>query len=250
MQSHDERPVLRTDGPSGTQRDANYVIVVGGGRVGFYLAKELLEQGYEVLVIEKDEQGPRAAYVAEQLGSAVIQGDGCEASVLRDAGCERAAMLIAVTGDDEDNLVACQVAKRKWGVPKTIARLNDPRNAFLFKSLGIDVTVSATEAILDKIEMELPLHRLHRLLHLKKSDLEMVEIELPERGGVVGQMLRDVRLPHDSRIILLVDSEGTPRLPGPDSVLRPGDEVFALIHGDAEEALRLALTGEAVGSRL
>jgi trk system potassium uptake protein TrkA len=232
-----------------TKRDANYVIVVGGGRVGFYLARELLEQGFEVLVIEKDETGPRAAFVAEQLGSAVIRGDGCEASVLREAGSERAAMLIAVTGDDEDNLVSCQVAKGKWGVPKTIARLNDPRNEFLFKSLGIDVTVSATAAILDKIEMELPLNRLNRLLTLRKGDLEMVEIQLPERSPVVGQMLKDIRLPYDSRIVLLVDTEGTPRLPSADSVLRGGDEVFALIHGDAEEALRAALTGQTVGSR-
>jgi trk system potassium uptake protein TrkA len=237
----------QTPSETPTVRDPNYVIVVGGGRVGFYLARELLEQGFEVLVIEKDESGPRAAFVAEQLGSAVIRGDGCEASVLREAGCERAAMLIAVTGDDEDNLVSCQVAKGKWGVPKTIARLNDPRNEYLFKSLGIDVTVSATAAILDKIEMELPLNRLNRLLTLKQSDLEMVEIQLPDRAPVVGQMLKDVRLPYDSRIVLLVDTEGNPRLPSAESVLRAGDEVFALIHGDAEESLRSALTGQTVG---
>jgi trk system potassium uptake protein len=225
-------------------RDATYVIVVGGGRVGFHLAKELLDQGYEVLVIESDEMGPRASYIAEQLGSTVLRGDGCEARVLAEAGCGRAAMLIAVTGDDEDNLVACQVAKGKFGVPKTIARLNDPRNATLFHSLGIDVTVSATAAILDKIEMELPLHRLHRLLHLRQSDLEMVEVTLPDRSPVAGKRLKEILLPQDSRIILLVDTEGTPRLPTAESVLRGGDEVIALIHGDAEEALRTVLTGQ------
>ena len=234
----------RTDGTTARERDTNYVIVVGGGRVGFYLAKELIDQGYEVLVIEKDEGGPRAAYIADQLGSAVIQGDGCEASVLEEAGCARAQMLIAVTGDDEDNLVACQVAKGRFAVPQTIARLNDPRNQFLFKSLGIDVTVSATTAILDKIEMELPLHRLHRLLHLRKSDLEMVEIELPDRAPVAGKRLRDVLLPQGSLIVLLVDTEGIPRLPTPESILRGGDEIIAITRGDTEDALRAVLTGQ------
>jgi trk system potassium uptake protein TrkA len=225
-------------------RDENYTIVVGGGRVGFYLARELMDIGYEVLVIENDEFGPRAAYIADQLGSAVIRGDGCEAAVLQEAGCGRAGMLVAVTGDDEDNLVACQVAKGKFGVPKTIARLNDPRNEELFTALGIDVTVSATAAILDKIEMELPVHRLHRLLHLKKSDLDLVEIQLPDRAPVVGQALKDVLLPEGSLIILLVDTEGTPRLPRPESVLRSGDEVIAITRGNTENALRKVLTGE------
>jgi trk system potassium uptake protein len=226
------------------KRDDNYVIVVGAGRVGFYLAKELIELGYEVLVIENDEQGPRARYVAEQLGSAVIQGDGCEARVLEDAGSVRAGMFIAVTGDDEDNLVACQVAKRKFGVPLTIARLNDPRNEKLFKELGIDFTVSATTAILDKIEMQLPVHRLHRLLHLQKSELEMVEISLPDKSPVVGQQLKEVLLPQGSLIILVVDREGTPRLPTAEMVLHGGDEVIAITREDTEGMLRTVLTGE------
>lgn len=225
-------------------RDSNYVIIVGGGRVGFYLAKELIDLGYEVLVIEKDEGGPRAEYIASQLGSAVIRGDGCEASVQEEAGMGRAARLIAVTGDDEDNLVACQVAKGRFGVPQTIARLNDPRNQDLFQSLGIDVTVSATAAILDKIEMELPVHRLHRLLHLKRSDLDLVEIQLPDQGPPIGMRLKDVLLPQGSLIILLVDTDGTPRLPGPEFVLRGGDEVIAITRNDTEDALRRVLTGE------
>lgn len=225
------------------ERSNAYVIIVGGGRVGFYLAKELIEQGYEVLVIENDEGGPRAEYIQSQLGSTVVKGDGCEASVLYEAGCARAAMLIAVTGDDEDNLVSCQVAKGRFGVPKTIARLNDPRNEELFTALGIDVTVSATAAILDKIEMELPLHRLHRLLHLKKSDLDLVEIQLPPKSPAVGVAVKDVLLPQGSLIILLVDTEGTPRLASGESVLRVGDEVIAITRGDTEDALRAVLTG-------
>jgi len=236
--------LTQTDVRATAERDTNYVIVVGGGRVGFYLAKELIELGYEVLVIEKDEFGPRASYIADQLGSAVIRGDGCEAAVQEEAGTARAAMLIAVTGDDEDNLVACQVAKGRFGVPMTIARLNDPRNEKLFRALGIDVTVSATTAILDKIEMELPLHRLHRLLHLKKSDLDLVEIQLPDRSPAIGRPLKEILLPQGSLIILLVDTEGTPRLPTSESVLRGGDEVIAITRGDTEDALRTVLTGQ------
>lgn len=229
---------------AGTGRDPLYVIVVGGGKVGFYLAKELIDLGYEVLVIEKDEGGPRAEYIASQLAGAVIKGDGCEASVLAEAGTGRASLFLAVTGDDEDNLVACQVAKGKFGVPQTIARLNDPRNQALFKSLGIDVTVSATTAILDRIEMELPVHRLHRLLHLKHSDLDMVEITLPPRAPVSGKKLKDVLLPQGSLVVLLVDTEGTPRLPTPESVLHGGDEVIAITRNGSEDALRSVLTGQ------
>jgi trk system potassium uptake protein TrkA len=237
----------QADARPAPRRDDNYVIVVGGGRVGFYLAKELIELGYEVLVIENDEGGPRAKYIADQLGSAVIRGDGCEASVLDDAGTARAGMFIAVTGDDEDNLVACQVAKRKFGVPLTIARLNDPRNEKLFTDLGIDVTVSATTAILDKIDLQLPVHRLHRLLHLQKSDLDLVEISLPERAPVVGKPLKEVLLPQGSLIILVVDAEGTPRLPTSDTILHGGDEIIAMARVETEDTLRTVLTGQRDG---
>jgi trk system potassium uptake protein len=230
--------------PAGGVTRDEYVIIVGGGSVGFHLAKEMIGLGYEVLVIEKDEGGPRAAWVRDQLGSTVIQGDGCEASVLEDAGTNRAAMFIAVTGDDEDNLVACQVAKAKFGVPLTIARLNDPRNETLFEKLGIDVTISATKAILDKIEMQLPVNRLHSLLKIRKTDLDLVEITLPTKGGAVGQSLKDVRLPMGSNIVLLVDTEGTPRLPTMESVLRPGDDVIAITRIEMEDALRTVLTGQ------
>src|SRR5581483_5904823 len=164
-----------------------YIIVVGGGKVGFYLAKELLEEGHEVLVIEKDEHGPRSAVIAEELGDVVITGDGCEAAVLEAAGTARADMLIAVTGDDEDNLVACQVAKNRFRVPRTMARINNPKNELIFRKLGIDVTVSATAAILNQIEQELPTHRLVPLMHLRgKSGLEMVEVKIPSNAAIVG----------------------------------------------------------------
>src|SRR5918911_2130884 len=130
-----------------------YVIVVGGGKVGYYLTKHLLERGYEVTLIEKDPK--RAETLTSQLGEVVMVGDGDEMAFLATTGMERAEVMVAVTGDDEDNLVACQLAKRKFNVPKTVARVNNPANVHIFKTLGVDVALSATEVLLDLIEREL-----------------------------------------------------------------------------------------------
>jgi trk system potassium uptake protein TrkA len=130
-----------------------YVIVVGGGKVGYYLSKHLIERGYEVTLIEKDPK--RADTLTSQLGEVVMVGDGDEMSFLATTGMERADVVVAVTGDDEDNLVACQLAKRKFNVPKTVARVNNPANVRIFKTLGVDRALSATEVLLDLIEREL-----------------------------------------------------------------------------------------------
>jgi trk system potassium uptake protein TrkA len=127
-----------------------YVIVVGGGKVGYYLARDLLERGEEVLLIEKD--GIRADWLSSQLGSIVLKGDGDEMAFLGTTGMERADVVMAVTGDDEDNLIALQLAKTRFHVKKTIARVNNPANVRIFKILGVDEAISATELLLDAIE--------------------------------------------------------------------------------------------------
>ncbi len=132
-----------------------YVIVIGGGKVGYYLSKHLLERQYEVTLIEKDPRRAEALIGAGQLGEIVMVGDGDEMAFLATTGMERADVVVAVTGDDEDNLVACQLAKRKFKVPKTVARVNNPANVHIFKTLGVDVALSATEVLLDLIEKEL-----------------------------------------------------------------------------------------------
>ena len=131
-----------------------YIIVIGGGKIGYTLVKTLVADGHEVLVLEK--QQIRCHRVAGDLGNIVFHGDGCEAATLEEVGAGRADMVIAVTGEDEDNLVACQVSKHKFHVPQTIALINDPRNEDIFKKLGVDVTVSTTNIILSHIEHELP----------------------------------------------------------------------------------------------
>ncbi|MGD0205599.1 MAG: TrkA family potassium uptake protein, partial [Dehalococcoidia bacterium] len=151
-----------------------YIIIVGGGKVGYYLAKQLVEDGHEVLVIEKD--AAKCQQIADELGDIAVRGDGCEGTTLDAAGTGRADLFIAVTGDDEDNLVACQVAKNKFDVRRTVARINNPKNEIIFKKLGIDTTVSSTALLLANIEQELPSHPLIPLLTLKGSGLEIVEV--------------------------------------------------------------------------
>jgi trk system potassium uptake protein TrkA len=220
---------------------AVYIIVVGGGPIGYYLSKTLLDDGHEVLLLEKD--GKRREAIAEELGtSIVIRGDGCEATTLEEVGTGRADMLIAVTGDDEDNLVACQVAKHKFNVPRTIAKIKNPRNETLFNKLGIDVTVSSTGLILAHIEHELPFHPLIPLLKLKGGELEMVEIRIPADSIAVGKEPRELMLPKKSSITLIISEERGPQIPSWGTVLKAGDSVIAVTPPETEEALRLMLT--------
>jgi trk system potassium uptake protein TrkA len=217
-----------------------YMIVVGGGKVGFYLAKELVQEGHEILVIEQD--AARSALIADELGDIVLRGDGCEVSVAEHAGMNRADIVIAVTGDDEDNLVICQIAKHRFDVTRTVARINNPKNERIFKELGITTTVSATAAIMADIEQELPTHPLIPLLRIKGGGLEIVEVKIPPRASVVGKSLRDLLLPQQPLISLIIDENGTPRVPTNDTIIHSGDEVVAVSLKESEEALRTALT--------
>jgi trk system potassium uptake protein TrkA len=218
-----------------------YVIVVGGGKVGYYLAKELVEEQHEVLLIEQNPA--KCAHITEELGDIVMQGDGCEASTLERAGVARCDMIIAVTGDDEDNLVVCQVARHLFKVPRTVARVNNPKNEEIFQKLGIDTTVSATSVIMAHIEQELPTHPLIPLMTLKGSGLEIVEVKVPADSLVVGKRIRDILLPHQSLISLVIDSGGHPRPATSDTIIQAGDEVVAVTMKESEGVLRAALTG-------
>jgi trk system potassium uptake protein TrkA len=218
-----------------------YIIVIGGGKVGFYLARELVDEGHELLVIEQDRV--KCARIADELGDITLCGDGCEAAVLDNAGTGRADMFIAVTGDDEDNLVSCQVARKKFNVPRTIARLNNPKNEAIFKKLGIDTTVSATAAILAHIEQELPTHHLIPLMTLRRSGLQIVEAQLTDGSPAVGRRLRDLLLPQHTQIPLVVDPDGYPKVPSGDTVFQSGEQILAVSPPESEEALRVLLLG-------
>ena len=212
-----------------------YIIVAGGGKVGFYLARELIAQGHEVLLIEKS--SARCEVIAAELGNVVQRGNADEASVLADAGTNRADVVVAVTGDDEDNLVICQVAKRRFHVPRVIARINNPKNEAIFRLLGIDATVSSTDLILSVIEQEIPEQALVPLLRLRHADVEVVDITLPKDSSLDGVALRELRLPPDSLIAFVIRG-GESIFPSGTTTLRAGDEILALTRPVHEEELR------------
>lgn len=218
-----------------------YAIIAGGGKVGFFLARELIEQGHEVLIVENNPE--RAEFIANELGNVVLRGNADEASTLAEAGAERADVVVAVTGDDEDNLVLLQVAKRRFGTRRTIARINDPRNENLFRMLGIDATMNATQVMLSVLEQEIPQANLVPLLRLRNTDVEVVEAVVDSRSRLAGRALSTVELPPESTIAVVI-RKGAAFFPNGSSVLEPGDEVVALTRGVHEPRLRGLFFGD------
>lgn len=218
-----------------------YVVVVGGGNVGYFLTKELLAAGHEVVVIEKDPR--RAHLIADELGSIVIANDGCEGRYQGEAGMARADVVAAVTGDDEDNLVACQVAKMRFSVPRAIARVSNPKNEKLFRQLAIDETVSPTRTILGMIEHEIPVHDLLHLAELGGGELQIVEAQLDGHSPAVGHEQRDLDLPEGTSVAVVI-RDGRAVISRPDTRLRDGDKLLVITSAEREEALRRVLIGE------
>ncbi len=214
-----------------------YIIIGGGGDVGYYLTKSLLSQGHEVLLIEKG--ASRYQTIGEEIGPAVVRGDACEARTMEEVGASRADVVIAVTGDDEDNLVICQMAKKRFKVGRTIARLNNPKHDEIFQKLGIDVTVSPTKAILSLIEAELPSLRFVQLMTLKNAGLEIVEMRVPAESPVAGRMLRDINLPRSGNLALIIRDKQF-IFPTAETQIYANDDVFALVNREGEEELRRA----------
>ena len=219
-----------------------YIVVVGGGRLGYYLTKALLDEGQEVLIIEKN--ATICETVVGEMGSVCVRGDGCEASTLAEVGTGRADMLIAVTGDDEDNLVACQVAKHKFNVPRTIARIRNPGNETIFKKLGVDVTINSTNIILEHIEEEVPTHPLTHLLTIRDKGLEVVEIKIPPDSITIGKTIKELALPSGSTLSLIIRKEHKPIIPKSTTILQAEDQIIAVTTPESEETLRATLRGD------
>jgi trk system potassium uptake protein TrkA len=214
-----------------------YIIIAGAGKVGWNLARELMQKGHEVTVIESDRD--RYIVVEEELEHNVHYGDASELWVLERAGIVRADMVIAVTGDDEDNVLICQVAKEKYLVEHTIARVNNPRNVEHFELLGIRPVVSATDLILRLIEHEVPHHGLVHLLDLKQEQLEIIELEVVDGAPAAGSRIGDLELP-DGCLVVSVLRDGAGFVPKADTVIEGGDEVLAVLNpGDEEEICQL-----------
>jgi len=217
-----------------------YVIVVGGGKVGYHLTRILAAEGHEVTLVEKDAHC--AADLSEELGELVARGDGCEVRTMQQLGMGRADCVVAVTGDDEDNLVVCQMAKYKFGVPSTIARVNDPKNEEIFKLLGVDHTLSGTRVIYSLIQQEVEVGEMVLLSALKAGNIEIVSAELTEDSPVVGAFVKDIHLPGGTVIAALIRGEKV-LLPSGTTDLLAGDTIIALAHPGEESGLRASLLG-------
>jgi trk system potassium uptake protein TrkA len=211
-----------------------YVLVAGAGKVGWNLARELIAKGHEVTLVE----GSRRRYliVEQELEHAVQYGDATELWILERAGIQRADMVIAVTGDDEDNMLICQVAKEKYLVDRIIARVNNPRNLQHFKLLDILPAVSATDLILRLIEHEVPKYGLVHLLDLEEEQLEIIEMEVADNAPAAGRKVVDIDLPEGSLIISVL-REGGGIVPKGDTVIEPGDEVLLVLDPGLEQDL-------------
>lgn len=219
-----------------------YMIIIGGGSVGYHLCKALLKDGHEVLVLDKDTT--KCENFEDELGSVCVRGDGCEVATLAEAGVSRAEVFIAATDEDEDNLVACQIAKHKFGVPRTIARVNDPKNEEIFRKLGIDCPISVTNLILEHIEEKIPTHPLIHLLTVGEEKVEIVEIKVLEGSKPVGRSVKELSLPSDSILALLIRNGQKPQVPTADTILEVNDRIIALTTADGEKTLRQELASE------
>ena len=217
-----------------------YIIIVGGGKVGYYLAKSLLNDEHEVLIIEKDKR--KCDIISSELGGIVMRGDGTDSIVMEEAGMNRCELAIAVTGDDEDNLMICQMAKKKFDVKRTISRINNPKNEHIFKLLGIDHTVSVTDLILAQIEREIPAHSLVHLLTLREVGVSFVEAKVPAGSPAIGKRLRDLQIP-DAVVIPLIIRSGKGIVPYGETVLMASDEVVAVTTEAEEDVLERILSG-------
>ena len=216
-----------------------YVLIAGGGKVGANLTRSVLDLGHEVTLIEQ--RRDRFERLEEEFEHRAQLGDATELFVLERAGIARPPdLVVAVTGDDEDNIVICQLAQEHFGVGKVIARVNDPRNQPLFDLIGVSPTVSATSIILAMIEHEVPEHGLIHLLELRKENLEIVEVQLDAGSPSVGKRISRLDLPSGARLITVM-REGQSQMADDETELRAGDQVLAVLEPGKEDELRKVL---------
>jgi trk/ktr system potassium uptake protein len=217
-----------------------YILIAGGGKVGANLARVLLAQGkHEVTLIEQ--RHDRFERLGHEFEHQVLLGDATEIFVLERAGIARPPDIVAaLTGDDEDNLIICQLSKEKYGVQKVIARVNDPRNQAHFDLLGISPTVSATRGLMALIEHEVPEHDLVHLLELRKENLEIVEVQIDNGAPAAGKTVEKLDLPEGSRLISIMRN-GRSEIAVGSTELQPGDQVLAILQPGKEDELRRVL---------
>ena len=216
-----------------------YAIVAGGGKIGANVTRSLLRLGNEVTLIEQKRD--RFEALEDEFEHQVQRGDATELYVLERAGIRRPPdLVLALTGDDEDNMVICQLAKEKYLVPKVIARVNDPRNQAHFDLLGISPTVCATSSILSLVEHEVPEHELIHLLELRKENLEIVEVQIDRDSPSAGKRVETLALPDGARLISVM-RDGKAEVAVGSTTLEAGDQVLAILEPGKEDELRRVL---------
>ena len=210
------------------------IVIVGGGKLGYHLATIMLDRKHDVRLIEKNKL--RCMRLANELDVEVICGDGTEIETLEDAGTQNAACFIAVTGQDQDNLVASQLAKRQFKAIKVIARANDPRNMDALRILGADIVVSSTEIITNLIEQEVDIAEMHLLATLNKGRAGICTMTLPPDTALEGVTLKDVDLPESSLVISIVRGDAM-MIPNGNTVIHANDEIVAVCEGKSQKQL-------------
>jgi len=216
-----------------------YVLIAGGGKAGANVMRTLLRNSHEATLIEQDRD--RFERLEAEFEHQAMLGDATEIYVLEKAGIRRPPdLVLALTGDDEDNMVICQLAKEKYGVSKVIARVNDPRNQAHFDLLGISPTVCATSSIMGLVEHEVPEHELVHLLELRKENLEIVEVQIDKGSPVAGKKVESLSLPEGARLISVM-RDGRSEIAVGATELQPGDQVLAILQPGKEDELRRVL---------
>ncbi len=216
-----------------------YIVVIGVGKVGYFLAKRLYLGKHSISVVDKDKI--TCEEIAKELEILVINGDGCDPNILEEAGVKRADVLAAVTGSDEDNLIICQLAKEKFKVRRTLARVNNPDNERTFSELGVDVPVDSTKIIAKIIEEEVSFSDFINLMSFKRGKLTIIRVDLPSDSPVINKEIKDVQLPPDSVLVSIVRGEEV-IVPKGNTMLKPGDDIIALtLVGNESQLLNLLL---------
>ncbi len=219
-----------------------YVLIAGGGDIGYHLAKALHQHGYEVLLIEKNRK--RANELSDEMGERVMYGDACEVRVLNEAGARRADVVVAATGDDEDNLIISQIAQNFFKVKRVLSVVRDPRHEALFFKLGIHETICSTRFIFNILEQEVEYGEVLPIGALLRGEIEVIEAEVTPESPVVGKSIGELTLPPRTLLSAVVRS-GQVVLGIPNLILQPGDTVVALTPPEYEKQLARVFRGTA-----
>ncbi len=218
------------------------IVIAGGGSVGRFIAEQLLGSGHHVVVIDNDaDVVSRHAGVIE--GINWVRGDACDTDLLRAAGLERADVVAAVTGDDEDNLVVSLLARQEFGVPRVVARVNNPKNEWMFnETWGVDVAVSTPHLITGLVQEAVSVGSFVRLLSFEGGRAKLAEVTLADTSPSLDREIAEIGFPRDATVVAILRDE-TVVVPRGETILRLGDEVVVLVTDESEEAVRALLVG-------